>query len=308
MEMPSYLMHAAACFAVLAFLLKGFYLRRHKQNPPPGPKAWPIIGNLHQIDSLLPHHSIHHLSQKYGPLMQLKYGSRRVVVASSIEMARVFLKTHDASFSGRPKTAAGKYTTYNYSDIMWSQCDPYWRQARKMCTVELFSASRVQSFEYIRIEERRSLSKTLYKSKGMAISLRNHLADVSLNLISKIVLGRKYVGAEENDSKNGASFVTPNEFKEMIEELFLLNGVMNIGDYIPWLNFLDLQGYVKRMNALAPKFDRFLEHVLDEHVTKKEAAGNDFVAKDMVDVLLQFADNPSNEVKFTRTSVKAFTQ
>ncbi|KAI3887038.1 hypothetical protein MKX03_025612 [Papaver bracteatum] len=301
MEFPSYLVYAAAWFAAIALLLKGFQLRRNKINPPPGPKAWPIIGNLNLIGAL-PHRSLHHLSQKYGPLMQLKFGSHRVVVASSVHMAKEFLKTHDVSFSGRPKTAAGKITTYNYSDITWSQYGPYWRQARKMCLVELFSVRRVESYEYIRIEETRLLSKALHESKGVAVNLKNHLADVSLNVISRIVLGRRYLDGDEN------SIVTPNEFKEMLEELFLLNGVMNIGDSIPWLGFLDLQGYVKRMKVLAKKFDRFLEHVLDEHLSKKEVAGKDFVAKDMVDVLLQFADDPSNDVKLTRTSVKAFTQ
>ncbi|KAI3913440.1 hypothetical protein MKW98_003919 [Papaver atlanticum] len=148
----------------------------------------------------------------------------------------------------------------------------------------------------------RLLSKALYKSKGVAVNLKSQLADVSLNVISRIVLGRRYLDGDEN------SIVTPNKFKEMLEELFLLNGVLNIGDSIPWLGFLDLQGYVKRMKVLAKKFDRFLEHVLDEHLSKKEVAGKDFVAKDLVDVLLQFADDPSNDVKFTRTSVKAFTQ
>ncbi|MCL7027974.1 hypothetical protein MKW94_003811 [Papaver nudicaule] len=303
MEFPSYLVYAAAWLAALALLLKGFHLRRrNKLNPPPGPKAWPIIGNLNLIGAL-PHRSLHHLSQKYGPLMQLKFGSHRVVVASSVDMAKEFLKTHDVSFSGRPKTAAGKITTYNYSDITWSQYGPYWRQARKMCLVELFSVRRVESFEYIRIEETRLLSKALYQSKGVAVNLKNHLAEVSLNVICRIVLGRRYLDGDDENA-----IVTPDEFKEMLEELFLLNGVLNIGDSIPWLGFLDLQGYVKRMKVLAKKFDRFLENVLDEHLSKKEAAGKEFVAKDMVDVLLQFADDPRNDVKVTRTSVKAFTQ
>lgn len=104
------------------------------------------------------------------------------------------------------------------------------------------------------------------------------------------------------------SVVSPDEFKKMLDELFVLNGVLNIGDSIPWIDFMDLQGYVKRMKAVSKKFDRFLEHVLDEHNERRRADGEGFVAMDMVDLLLQVADDPTLEVKIERHGVKAFTQ
>lgn len=70
---------------------------------------------------------------------------------------------------------------------------------------------------------------------------------------------------------------------------------------------LMLQGYIKRMKALSKKFDRFLEHVLDEHEQMRKGAEN-YAAKDMVDVLLQLAEDPNLEVKVERHGVKAFTQ
>ena len=87
----------------------------------------------------------------------------------------------------------------------------------------------------------------------------------------------------------------------------MLNGVFNIGDFIPWINFLDLQGYIKRMKALAKKFDRFMEYVLVEHIERRKAV-KDYAAKDMVDVLLQLAEDPTLEVKLERHGVKAFSQ
>ncbi|XP_022998723.1 cytochrome P450 71A1-like [Cucurbita maxima] len=299
-QIPSWVFYAAAWMATLAILLLSRRLRRPNLNPPPGPKPWPFIGNLHLIGSL-PHQSIHQLSKKYGPIMQLRFGSFPVVVGSSVEMAKIFLKTHDLNFVSRPKTAAGKYTTYNYSDITWSQYGPYWRQARKMCQLELFSAKRLDSYEYIRKEEMKGLIKEIYKSCGEVIQLKDYLSTLSLNVISRMVLGKKYT----EESEHG--IVSPDEFKKMLDELFLLSGVLNIGDSVPWIDFLDLQGYVKRMKALSKKFDRFLEHVLDEHNERRKGVEG-YVAKDMVDVLLQLADDPSLEVKLERHGVKAFTQ
>lgn len=293
---------------LVLIILLSKYVRQRKLKLPPGPKPWPIIGNLNLIGSL-PHRSIHELSQKYGEIMQLQFGSFPVVVGSSVEMAKIFLKTMDVNFVGRPKTAAGKYTTYNYSDITWSPYGPYWRQARKMCLVELFSARRLESYEYIRAEELRSLQLELFKaSRGKAvIKLKDYLSTVSLNVISRMVLGKRYL--DEGSSEN--SIVSPEEFKKMLDELFLLNGVLNIGDSIPWIDFLDLQGYIKRMKSLSKKFDRFLEHVLDEHITRRkqrQMEEDDYSRKDMVDVLLDLADDPNLEVKLERHGVKAFTQ
>ncbi|KAI3711961.1 hypothetical protein L1987_70510 [Smallanthus sonchifolius] len=294
--------YALAWLATVALLLLSLRLRRPRHlNRPPGPKPWPIIGNLNLMGSH-PHRSIHDLAQKYGEIMQLKFGSHNVVVGSSVEMAKVFLKTQDANFACRPKTAAGKYTTYNYSNITWSPYGPYWRQARKICLMELFSVKRLESFEYIRVEERNSMLKTIFESSGKELPLKDVLSTVSLNVISRMVLGKRYLDKSEN------SVVSPDEFKKMLDELFLLNGVFNIGDSIPWIDFLDLQGYVKRMKAISKKFDRFLEHVLDEHNVRRTKEGEKFVATDMVDLLLQLADDPNLDVKLERHGVKAFTQ
>lgn len=234
--------------------------------------------------------------------MQLKFGSFPVIVGSSPEMAKLFLKTMDVTFADRPKTAAGRYTTYNYSDMTWSPYGAYWRQARKMCLTELFSAKRLESYEYIRTEEMNSLLVKLFESSGKPIMLKDQLSTVSLNVISRMVLGKTY-----SDDESDSSIVEPKEFKNMLDELFLLNGVLNLGDWIPWIGFLDLQGYVKRMKRVSKKFDSFLEQVLNEHEERRTSIKG-YVSKDMMDVLLDLADDPNLDVKMERHGVKAFTQ
>ncbi|KAI3711959.1 hypothetical protein L1987_70508 [Smallanthus sonchifolius] len=124
------------------------------------------------------------------------------------------------------------------------------------------------------------------------------ISTVSLNVISRMVLGKRYLDESEN------SVVSPDEFRKMLDEWFLLNGVLNIGDSIPWIAFLDLQGYVKRMKVVSKKFDRFLEHVLDEHNGRRTEEGERFVATDMVDLLLHLADDPNLDVKLERHELR----
>jgi typhasterol/6-deoxotyphasterol 2alpha-hydroxylase len=105
------------CVTILALAIAAaFILRKLKAksgrvyNLPPGPAPWPVIGNFNLIGAL-PHRSIHELSKKYGPLLHLLFGSFPVIIGSSVDLARYFLKTHDLLFLDCPKTASGKHTT-----------------------------------------------------------------------------------------------------------------------------------------------------------------------------------------------------
>ncbi|KAL3845689.1 hypothetical protein ACJIZ3_003092 [Penstemon smallii] len=303
METSYALLASLYIIASLAFLLKILYKKHPKQNLPPGPKPWPIIGNLNLIGSI-PHQSLHFLSQKYGEIMQLKFGKYPVIVASSPEMAKQFLRIHDTSFASRPALAAGKYTSYNYSDMTWAPYGPHWRQARKIYLSEVFSENKLESFKHIHIEEEHKFHSRLHSLSGIPVVLREHIFRYTLTSITRMVLSNKYF----SESANENSIVKFDELKGMLDEWFYLNGVFNIGDWIPWLSFLDLQGYVKEMKDLYKKLDRFNNYVIDDHLGRKEADKDHFVPKDVVDVLLQLAEDPNLEVKLTRDCIKALFQ
>ncbi|KAL6838249.1 hypothetical protein ACP4OV_031921 [Aristida adscensionis] len=308
MELPPWASLLGAVLATALFLVT--HLRRSgrssKHNLPPGPRPWPVIGNLDLIGHL-PHRSVHELSARYGPLMSLRFGSVPVVVGSSVDVARLILKTHDVSFIDRPKMASGRYTAYNFSDLVWSPYGAYWRQARKLWQTKIFSAKQLRSHEHVRHEELRAMLRGLLHGGAgdggrRAVVLKDHLLMQSLNVISRMALGKKYI----LEGSAAGLPTTPEEFRWMVDELFHLNGVLNVGDMIPWLDWLDLQGYVRRMKKLGKMFDRFLEHVVDEHQERRRREGDKFVAKDIVDLLLELADDPSLEVPIGRDGVKGF--
>ena len=232
--------------------------------------------------------------------MQLQFLSFPVVVPSSSEMEKQFLKTNDHFFASRPQNAAGKYTGYNYSDVLWVPYGPHWRQGHKIYLTVVFCSKRLESNEYIRVEERRAFISRLYQLSGKPVMLKDQLSRLTLSIINRIVLGEEYFSE--------SSIVTLKEFQEMLDELLFLNGVLNIGDWIPWIAFLDLQGYVKRMKAVSHTFDRFYGYVLEKHRARLEA--DDFVASDMVlvDMLLKLADDPEIEVKLSSDMIQGIVQ
>ncbi|GAY62133.1 hypothetical protein CUMW_215410 [Citrus unshiu] len=300
-----------AFFLPVLLLLYYRHISRNKINllPPPGPKPWHLIGNLNLIGQHL-HVSLQSLSQKYGPLMQLKFGLETVVVGSSAEVAELLLKTHDVTFASRPPLLAWKHANYNYLVMPGAPYGPHWRQTRKIYMTQLLSPKSLAQFEYIRIEERKALLFKLYKSSTSSSSssstpvhLKERLFMFNLAIMSRMLFGKRYTEEDENN------IVTPKQFTEIVDELFLLPGVLDIGDAIPWLAFLDLQGNIKRMKAVKKKIDKFYEHVLHEHERHgKRKLFKEHGTNDIVDVLLQLADDPTLEVKLERDHIKASMQ
>ena len=126
---------------------------------PPGPWKLPLLGNLHQLiaasrSSPSPiHHILLHLSLKYGPLMHLQIGQLSTIVVSSPDMAEQIMKTHDLAFVHRSHVSSSEVFTYGYTNVAFAPYGDYWRQMKKICTLELLSVKRVQSFSSVRQHE-----------------------------------------------------------------------------------------------------------------------------------------------------------
>lgn len=91
---------AALLFLVTRFFIRSLLLRLDSCKLPPGPKGWPVIGALPLLGNM-PHVALAKMAKQYGPVMYLKMGTCDMVVASTPDAARAFLKTLDINFSNR---------------------------------------------------------------------------------------------------------------------------------------------------------------------------------------------------------------
>ncbi|XP_058788465.1 flavonoid 3'-monooxygenase-like [Vicia villosa] len=266
---------------------------------PPGPKPWPIIGNMPHLGTA-PHQSIAALAQIHGPLMHLKLGFVDVIVAASASVAEQFLKVHDANFSSRPPNAAAKNMVYNYQDLVFAPYGPRWRLLRKISSVHLFSNKVMAEFQHLREEETARLTSKLASSYSDAktVKLGQLLSVCTTNALARAMLGRRVFNEETHGNDPKA-----NDFKDMILETMVLAGVFNISDFIPSLEWLDLQGVQAKMKILHKKFDAFLTNIIEEHETSNSKSEKH---KDLLTTLLALRDEGDDEGnKLTNTEIKA---
>ncbi|XP_069148428.1 cytochrome P450 71AU50-like [Solanum lycopersicum] len=284
----------AAVVAVLYLVqaLHNIFMKKRKKLPP-GPKGFPIIGNLHMVLGKNLHQALHHIAKKHGPIMSMRFGLVPVIVASSPHAAEQFLKKHDNVFASRPYNEAAQYIAYNQRDLVFAKYGPHWRNMRKLCTLELLSNIRVNSFQSMRKEELGTFVNSLKQaaSNRIEVDLSAKHASLSTNMSCLMVLGKKYMDEEFDESG----------FKNIMEETVVIAASPNIDDFFPFLSVFDLQGFIARMKELAKIFDDFFEKVIDEHVQSKDQKK----AKDIIDTMMTIMQPGEAEFKFDRRHVKA---
>ncbi|KAI9113999.1 hypothetical protein K1719_015250 [Acacia pycnantha] len=168
---------------------------------------------------------------------------------------------------------------------------------RKLCTLELLSSSKINSFRPMRKEELDLLIDSLKEATrdGDSVDLSAKVAALSANMSCRMVLGKKYMD-DEFDEKG---------FKAVVKEGMYLSATPNMGDYIPFIAGLDLQGLNRRMKAVAKTFDDFFEKIIDEHVHHQSNNNKDKKTKDFVDVMLDFVGTEESEYRIERPNIKA---
>ncbi|OVA20835.1 Cytochrome P450 [Macleaya cordata] len=285
-------------------------------NLPPSPSKLPIIGNLHQLSSP-PHHSLHFLSLKHGPLMFLHLGQVPNLIVSSASMAQEIMKTHDLACSSRPNSRIAKRILYD-KDVAAAPYGEYWRQVRKICILQLLSPKRVQSYRFVREEEialmiekikqNSCTSSSSSSSSSDLVDLSKTLALLANDIISRVALGKKYRGEDEGGSG----------YKKMIGEFLALLIVIDIGELIPWLGWVNyFNGLNSRIEKSFKEVDSFLEQVIEDHMYKRKKKKKKMMSEnggdvyeeekeeDFVDVLLGIEEDCSIGIPFSKDNIKA---
>ncbi|KAF6160698.1 hypothetical protein GIB67_019638 [Kingdonia uniflora] len=263
-----------------------YYTTRSRMNTPPEPRRWPIIGHLHLLGGPgLLHVKLAKLAEKYGPVMLLHIGARPTLIVTDADAAKECFTTNDLTFASRPRLSTGKILGYDFAGIVWTPYGSYWRDLRRICTIELLSSHRLNNLSYIRHEETINLVKGIGEKSselGSVVVVRDNLLDmVTATMLRMVSIGRclSFGGEEER-----------REFKKLVEESFYYAGVPVIGDSLPWLGWLDLNGTQRAMNQIANRLDSVAQTWIDNRVNERRSGDT---GADFLDVILNMAEENS---------------
>ncbi|CAI5528005.1 unnamed protein product [Closterium sp. Naga37s-1] len=182
---------AAVALVVSTSLLS--FLRRRSPLPP-GPSPWPILGNLPQL-GLLPHRALAKLADRYGPIMTVWFGSTPTLIVSSPEVACEVMKTNDKLCSSSPVLKTVAIFSLDGQNIAFSPDNDHWRKMRRLATLHLLSAKKLQESLPVREEEIRGMLDAIAVDATAAddgIEVRRYLTRATLNNILRLTVGKRF--------------------------------------------------------------------------------------------------------------------
>lgn len=234
------------------------------------------------------------MADKHGPVFTIKLGAHKVLVVNSWEMARECFTVHDKTFSTRPIIAASKLLGYDYAMFGFAPYGPYWRQMRKIATIELLSNHRLDMLNHIRASEVETTMGELHElcvkkgseGNGVLVDMKKWFGDLTHNIALRIVGGKRYFGEnagfEEEEARN---------CRKVMRNFVYLFGVFVLSDAIPYLGWWDVGGYRKAMKKTAKELDVLVGGWLEEHKKKRSLGGEGKEEKDFMDVMLNILDD-----------------
>ncbi|KAH9697248.1 cytochrome p450 family protein expressed [Citrus sinensis] len=276
-------------FTLVLVIALSFISRGRRKHLPPGPRPYPVIGNLLELGGK-PHKSLANLAKIYGPIMSLRLGQVTTVVVSSTTMAKAILKNHDSLFCDRKVPEATLFQSYRHHEfsLVWLPVSPLWKNLRKVCNMHIFTSQKLDANQDLRRRKIKDLLSYVEENcrAGKAIDFGQVAFNTSLNLLSNTIFSIDLV--DPND----------REFMDTVLGILEEAGNPNLSDYFPLLKKLDLQGLRRRNTVFCGKMFQVFDRLVDQRLKQRQehSCSISTESKDILDILLNIVQEKSVDI------------
>ncbi|KAH6764772.1 hypothetical protein C2S52_013746 [Perilla frutescens var. hirtella] len=253
------MMIVGAVMSIIVIIFVMMMMR--KKNRPPGPRGLPVVGNLVELKrskvGILIY--LQQLSERYGPLVYLSYGSTPTLVVSSAKLAKQILKTQDLSFCSRPPVVGQQKLSYGGVDMAFSPYNNHWKEVRRICMLHLFSPKQVLSFRPIREQQvQLMMDKILSNNSTRVINLSEMAMSLATNIICGVAFGRTYDDHEYQKKR----------LDNLVLEAQALMVSFYFSDHFPRLTWVldKLSGLMGRLDHNFREMDALYQQLIHDHL------------------------------------------
>ena len=231
-------------------------------NLPPGPFAFPIIGNAYKLAVDSRHVDLMELEKQYGKVFRLFLGSKLVVVASGASAIKEVLVTKSAEFAGRPSL----YSSEVYAEgkaIGFVDYSSEWRLHRKVAASAIKTYNKVKEFGIH--DEFDLLLKRVRSRNGRPHDITKEIRLAVMNVICALVFGSRY----ELDDPEFTKFI---EINDTIVNMVSAGSVV---DVFPWLRFIPFKS-IQNLKEKCAERNEIIRRIYRQH---EDACGELIILK-----------------------------
>lgn len=203
------------------------------------------------------------LCAQYGNVLLFRLGVPNVLIVSLPSAAEECFTKNDIVFANRPKTMSAEHFSYSYTTMSVAPYGDYWRNLRRLAASEILSPARMASFASTRKTElmlllKELMSKCTTNGGSAKVDLNAISAELTFNMLSMTLAGKRCYG------ENAADDEEARKTKLLIKEMLVNTVRSNLGDYLPFLRWIDYKGVEKKFSRLMKRVDKFIQNLVDE--------------------------------------------
>ncbi|CAG00183.1 unnamed protein product [Tetraodon nigroviridis] len=167
------------------------FISRGKRKDLPGPRALPLLGNLHQLDLKRLDSHLTQLSQKYGPVFRVFMAHKKVVVLAGYKTVKQALVNQAEDFGEREVFPI--FHDFNKGNGILFTNGNQWREMRRFTlgTLKDFGMGKRIMEEKI-VEECQYLIEEFEQHKGEAFDGAQVISYAASNIISTLMYGKRF--------------------------------------------------------------------------------------------------------------------
>ncbi|XP_030901832.1 cytochrome P450 1A4-like isoform X2 [Melopsittacus undulatus] len=260
------LLLAGAVFCLVFLLIQSLRQRVPKGlQSPPGPRGFPILGNVLELRKD-PHLVLTRLSRLYGDVMEVRIGTRPVLVLSGLDTIKQALVKQAEDFLGRPDLHSFQYIADGKSLTFSPDSGEVWRARRKLAqnalkTFSITPSPRVSSCclleEHVSQEAEYLVTKFLQlMEEEKSFDPYRYLVVSVANVICAMCFGKRH---DHNDQELLSIVNLNNEFGDAAAS-------GNPADFIPLLRYLPSRT-MQLFKDINRRFNSFVHKIVQEHYT-----------------------------------------
>ncbi|XP_030235315.1 cytochrome P450 1B1 [Gadus morhua] len=280
-------LHAVRWLRSGALLQSGAGRRSGAQ--PPGPFAWPIIGNAAQMGNA-PHIYFMRMAKKYGNVFQIKLGNQTVLVLNGAAIKQALVK-QAPDFAGRPDFTSFRIIA-NGESLAFGTINDLWKSKRKVAhaTVRSVSTGNLHTkhaFQnHIVCEVKELLRLFLDKTREERyFQPMVYLVVSTANIMSAVCFGKRY---SYDDAEFQQVVGRNDQFTKTV-------GAGSMVDVMPWLQYFPnpIKSLFEDFKTLNYEFNIFIGKKVTEHRKTIESS----TIRDMTDALIVAMDHIRDPTK-----------